>query len=249
MSAARLYPLLRVVPRSLRRAARLAARRFGLDVRPYSGMLDSSIRLARVCEHQAITLVVDVGANDGAWAAGLRLGGYKGRIVSIEPQSSEFAKLAARATADPLWTALRLAAGRENGHVTLPLSQDSVWTSFLPSVGDNAAANVVGEEKVPLATLDSALVGLVSNEDRVFLKLDVQGYEMEVVGGGTSLFPNVLAAFVEVILVPLYEGQPSRAEIFSALESRGLRFAGVENGHISPETGEDLYIDALFVRA
>jgi FkbM family methyltransferase len=233
----------------LRRRARLAAKRFGLDVRPFTGMSDSAIRLARICEHREVSLVVDVGANDGDWAASLRLGGYPGRIVSIEPQSSEFARLAERAALDPLWTGLRMAVGRKDEQLTLPLSRDTVWTSFLPVMNETADTEVVREEVVTMTTLDTSVAEFLSNDERVFLKLDVQGYELEVIAGASSVFQHVVAALVEVILVPVYEEQPSREEIFAAFEALGLRLAGVENGHIIPETGEELYIDALFVRA
>jgi FkbM family methyltransferase len=232
----------------LRRMARLAARQMGLDVRPFNPMLNAATRLARVCEHQAVTLVVDVGASGGEWATSLRLGGYNGRLVSYEPQAVEFSKVATRAADDPLWVAHRLAIGRDERELSLSVSRDSRWSSFLPLLIRNGQSDVVGEERVRTVRLDVALGDVVTADDRVFLKLDVQGFEMEVLAGAPILLPQVVAAYVEVILAPLYAGQPSREELFSALESAGLRLAGVESGYIGPDNGEELYFDALFVR-
>ncbi len=228
--------------------AGVTARRFGLDIRPFNPMLDPAVRLARICERQAVTVAVDVGANIGDWAARLRLGGYRGRLVSFEPQAAACATLTRRAAADPLWDVRRLALGREEGERELSVSRDSRWSSFLPFLIENGQAIVVDQERVPVARLDTAIADLVMSTDRVFLKLDVQGYELEVLAGASGLLRQVVAAQVEVYLANVYRDQPPRQELLWALESTGLRLAGVESGYIGPDNGEELYFDALFVR-
>jgi len=52
-------------------------------------------------ERLGITLLLDVGANTGMFAESLRLMGYKGRIVSFEPNPVDHAELAERASEDP----------------------------------------------------------------------------------------------------------------------------------------------------
>jgi hypothetical protein len=128
----------------------------------------------------------------------------------------------------------------------IAVSRDSRWSSLLTVVADNEQARVVSEETVPVTTLNE--VPLVQADDRVLLKLDVQGYELEVLAGADRLLPKVVVAQAEVTLRPTYEGQPSRDQLFAAFERVGLRLAGVERGGVDTATGEDLYFDALFVR-
>ena len=69
-------------------------------------------QLQSVLEGAHIDLVIDVGANEGQFARGLRRF-YRGEIMSFEPVSSVFEKLAATASADPLWQVHKLALGSE----------------------------------------------------------------------------------------------------------------------------------------
>jgi FkbM family methyltransferase len=67
-----------------------------------------------------ITMVFDVGAHIGhigEYATRLRHIGYRGRIISFEPQAAAFAVLANKAIGDPLWNAERLALGNRVGEL------------------------------------------------------------------------------------------------------------------------------------
>jgi hypothetical protein len=63
----------------------------------------AEVHLRNLLRHYAINCVVDVGANEGQFATGLRQLGYPGRIVSFEPQSGPMAVLQQRAAGDPQW--------------------------------------------------------------------------------------------------------------------------------------------------
>lgn len=230
-----------------RRVARRAAQRLGLDIRPFLWMLDPASRIVRLCERHGVTALIDAGANDGEWAAELRAKGYRGRLLSFEPQSAVFAKLAARASADPLWEARQLALGRAEGHMELLVSSDSRWSSVLPLQMTNEQSVVVGQETVKVSPLDSAVESLVTEADRVFLKLDVQGYELEVLAGARESLPQVVMAQAEVTIADVYAGQPSSRELIAAFEDAGFRLIGVEGGDIASD-GEQGYFDALFAR-
>lgn len=57
-----------------------------------------------------------------------------------------------------------------------------------------------------------------------FVKLDVQGAEMEVLRGGEGLLKTSLGALVEVWFTPVYEGAPLFAEIDGYLRHEGFSF-------------------------
>ena len=69
-----------------------------------------------------IDLVIDVGANEGQYATQLRrLGGYRGRILSLEPGGAAFTRLERASRDDELWQCRRLALMQSEGEMTLTL--------------------------------------------------------------------------------------------------------------------------------
>jgi hypothetical protein len=69
-----------------------------------------------------VHLVIDVGANSGQYASGLRAAGYAGRIVSFEPLSEPHGRLAAASSRDADWDCRQLALGRRPGTRTINVS-------------------------------------------------------------------------------------------------------------------------------
>jgi FkbM family methyltransferase len=92
-----------------------------------------------------------------------------------------------------------------------------------------------------------------------FIKMDIQGAELDVLKGGDATLPSVLAVVCEVEFVPLYKGQPLYGDIDAHLRSRGfmlhtfvgfagrvmkpLAFHGTPNYPI-----QMMWSDALFTR-
>lgn len=240
------------MPRPLRRAVRHALRRLGLDVHPFNPADDPEIRRVRLMRNLGVDLVLDVGANVGQYATIVRLSGYTGRIISFEPQTEAFADLAVRASRDPLWEVQRLALGRSDGYAEINVASASETSSFLPpssSVVDNPAFAVVRTERVPIARLDSLTHELLGPSQRPYLKMDVQGFELEILAGASQTLPRIAGAEAEMMLHPLYEGQPFYRQILDAFEDAGLKLTAIEPGYANPTTGEMSYFNALFARA
>jgi FkbM family methyltransferase len=68
-----------------------------------------------------IDCVLDVGANRGQFARHLRAIGYRGRIVSFEPNPDEFAILQRSFASDPAWSGYPIALGKGNGTLQLKI--------------------------------------------------------------------------------------------------------------------------------
>jgi FkbM family methyltransferase len=56
-----------------------------------------------------------------------------------------------------------------------------------------------------------------------FLKLDVQGYELEVLRGGEQTLASAQAVLMEVSLIDLYQGNPLLHEVTAFMDARGFR--------------------------
>jgi len=201
-----------------------------------------------------IDLVLDVGANVGQFGAALRSVGYRRRIVSFEPLSEAFEGLAPATAGDPLWEALPVALGATHRKAAdLHVSQDLEASSLLEMeerhVRHWPPSAYVGTEVVAVHTLDALTEQLGLRHRRIYLKLDVQGYELEVLRGVAAVLPHVVAVEAEVSLVPLYSGAPLYREVVDHLSGLGFALVSIEGITEEPESGQMLQLDAIFGRA
>lgn len=203
---------------TVRRALR---RRLGIDI------LNVRPEIADILLHQQIDLVLDVGANEGQYASMLRAWGYRGRIVSFEPLSAPFRILNARAERDPLWDVVNIGLGDRDTTATINVAANSVYSSILPATAalhaydDQAAA--VSTEVVTVRRLDSVLAEVQRDSRRLYLKVDTQGYERNVIEGAGPLLETFQAVQLELSENPMYEGEPTFLEMTTWLASRGFR--------------------------
>lgn len=234
----------------VRRFIRRTMRR---DIIPFTPHHSAEARLARCLASQKIDLVLDVGANAGGFALQLIENGYQGRVVSFEPIGALHAYLKRQSERYPNWTiAEPCAVGAETGTVQLNVSRNLSSSSVLGMMENHLdvapESALQRQESVPLRRLDDLAVSYVRKEDRVFVKLDVQGYEDRVLDGATALMTKLWGLQVEMSLVPLYEGQV----LFSLMDER-IRAAGFELWGMDPvltdaRVGRVLQFDALYMR-
>jgi FkbM family methyltransferase len=158
-------------------------------------------------EDRGIDVVIDVGANIGQFGESLRAGGYRGRIVSFEPIASAFQVLSKVAREDGNWEVNHCGLGAASGAARLNVSELSVFSSILGSTSvaslhDNRMA-VDHIEEISIRTLDEVAAEI---EGKVFLKVDTQGYERQVIEGGRQTMPRVLGIMLELPVIHVYEG-------------------------------------------
>ena len=174
-------------------------------------------------QHSGADLVIDIGANRGQFAQRLRATGYAGRILSVEPLPDEHAHLEQISARDSLWTiAPRVAIGSEQGEITLYRYADTSLSSALQPVGNAAEFADAEEVLTPLTTLDALIAEHVSEEARLFVKIDVQGLEMQVIAGGSATLDRAAGVSVELALRRIYKDEPSYLEVLTALDAHGL---------------------------
>jgi FkbM family methyltransferase len=237
------------------RAAHALLRRFGVDLVRYPGDAHRfpDAERQRILAAQSVGLILDVGANAGQFAELVRRNGYSGRIVSFEPLHKPFEELTKRTARDPLWEAQRLAIGARSGKAVMHVTANS-WSSSTrqPLETHLSAAEmvVVGETTVPVATLDE-LAGQADWHDHVaYVKLDVQGAELDVLEGAERLLADggVVAVEIEVSLVQLYAGQPLFPDVNAFMQKRGYRVLRVEPEFEDPNTGFVLQLNVTYGR-
>lgn len=201
-----------------------------------------------------IDLVLDVGANEGQFAFEIRTGGYSKRILSIEPMASAHMHLLQVSESDVDWQVhSRCAVGASTGEIDLYIAGNSVSSSVLPMLAahiDAAPESAYqGRETVPMTTLDLIGTKYLDQAKSLFLKIDTQGYEWQVLDGAKTILPKVRGILMEISFVPLYEGQHLWRESIERLEIEGFVLWGLQPVFADPASGRILQMDALFFRA
>lgn len=227
---------------------------FGCSMQRISAYSSPMIRLAMLLDRLRTTLLIDIGANEGQFAAALRAAGYRGRIVSVEPLSAAHAALTKAAANDSQWTiAERCAAGAAPGRATLHVSGNSVSSSLreMTAAHLDAAAysKYVGTEEVRVVTLADLTAQYGGASDaRVFIKLDVQGHERDVLDGAGDRLDTISGIQLELSLVELYAGQALMPAQVDFLAKHGLALWSLDRGFMDGNTGRLLQCDGTFVR-
>lgn len=237
----------------IKRFVRNCIRRAGWDIKRSDPRSSEASRIVRQLFVHEIDVVFDVGANTGQFATMLRDAGFPGRIVSFEPSTNAHSTLSKRARRDANWiVAPRMALGDHDGTISLNLAGNSVSSSVLPMLPSHASAapesRYVGSETVDLRTLDSVGTELAMDTERVFLKLDVQGFEYKVLQGAEQFLSCVTGLQIELSLVPLYDGERLFHPMLLDLEERGYEMWSLVPSFVDPGTGRLLQLDAIFFR-
>lgn len=228
-------------------------RNYGFDIQRYNPSLSTDAQLMMMLEKHKVNLIFDIGANVGQFGRQLRDAGYKGRIVSFEPLSTAREKLLSASQNDPLWEVAQQAAiGSENGETEIHVAGNSVSSSVLAMLDThiNAAPDSapVGREKVPLRRLDTIALERLAPDSVLFMKIDTQGYEDNVLEGATRLLGEAVGLQIELSLVPLYQGQGLYDEMIAQLNANGFELWGLTSAFVDPSNGRLLQIDATLFR-
>jgi len=238
---------------SLKHWARTQLWKLGYDVVEYRPHLHALARRRRLLERAGIDVVLDVGANAGQFAAELRADlGWRGRIVSFEPLAAVHAALAARAAADGQWDTHAYALGDTDGSARIGIAGNSYSSSLLemlPAHVDAAPESAfTGFETIRTRRLDSVIDEVCPPPARLYLKLDVQGFERQALAGAQATLARVRVLQLEMSLVPLYAGAATFGELHALLESRGFVPFALEPGFARRDSGQVLQVDGLYCR-
>lgn len=237
------------LPARLRHAFLEKLQSMGLEIRKTQP--ESARRLRYFLKRFHIDVVLDVGANIGQYGRQLRALGYGGQIYSFEPGGEAFEKLDRLAARDPAWTPLRLALGSTEGTVTLNVSEASDFSSIRKvrdeTLNLDGHARIRVREQVSCRRLDTVLTELPVGGG-LLLKLDVQGFEDEVLAGAGAALDGIDAIEIELSATPLYEGQRLMEEQIQYLRSRGFELYDLWDGFRNRNTGQVMEFEALFFR-
>ncbi len=191
--------------------------------------------------------ILDVGANEGYWIRmALRIFPDTPCIL-IEPQD-EMVPLLTKVTRDFAGVELfKAGAAAEAGRLVLTIWEDLAGSSYLPRVDDRKLQD--GTQRwTDMVTLDDLL-----HERQTFhpdlVKLDIQGYELEALKGGESLFGRTQVFIAETSLFSSSPQEPTTREVVDFMADRGYELYDVTEYLRRPADGALGQIDLAFAKA
>ncbi|CAN5337751.1 FkbM family methyltransferase [soil metagenome] len=239
---------------SLERTIKNIFQNFGILIRKYNAATSEDLRRIKLFEYYKIDLVFDIGANKGQYATGIIDAGYKHKIVSFEPLSSVHSIIDNASKSYSNWTvAPRCAIGAKKEEIEINISANSVSSTLLTMLDSHIEgapeSKIIGKEKVQVFSLDEISDTYTANAKNIFLKIDVQGFEQEVLKGATAMIDRTTGIEMEISLVPLYENQTwLLPQILEYMEQKGFVLTSIVPAFTDNVTGKVLQCNGIFYR-
>lgn len=224
----------------------------GILVQRYSPRYSHDALVKALLQRFGIDLVIDVGANSGQYGRHLRALGYMGELVSMEPLSAAFAQLKECAAKDARWQVHNVAIGTARQSTQINVSENSFSSSLLGMETAHseaaAASRYVRTETIEVVPLgDVVTAEMLAKHKHIFLQVDVQGFEREVIEGALEVLPKLCMVELELSMVPLYEGGPLYRELIDRMEELDFELYTMAPEFRHPETHRLLQTNGLFV--
>ena len=229
---------------TLTQAVRKFVRSWGFDVTSFDSSYSVIARRRQLMRHYAIDLVLDVGANTGQYVKTLRNDiEYVGCVISFEPVFAAYELIRAKAAQDRFWKTHHCALGDFTGMADINVSNNSQCSS-----ASAPESRYVGKERIEVKRLDDIYVSLVEGARNVYLKVDTQGFERNVIEGARNTLPLIGTVQLELSLVPLYVGELMFLEMIGLMQQAGYRLVALEPTFSDHLSGELLQADGIFRR-
>ena len=222
--------LLKPARRIIRRTYRL----LGYDISRWPPLLDELPgHLAGLLPRLGVNCVIDVGAHWGEYGTQLRALGYEGRIVSFEPVGASAERLRERAKDDSSWMVLQVALGRSSESRLMNVPGHSDLASFLEPdefvlthFPDSA---IQSREEVQVRRLDELFDECTAGiaEPRVYVKMDTQGWDLEVFAGAAERLDRIVALQSELSVKAINQGMPIYLEALTEYHRMGFELTGL----------------------
>ena len=225
-------------------------RRFGLDIHRY---YPDEPHEGKLLKKYGVESIFDVGANIGQSAQGFRSYGFDGKIVSFEPVEHLFTILSANAQTDANWLVEKLALGAVAATADIFVSGGHAGASSMLEMTDLVRElapdqAVTHQQRVDVSTVDEMVKKHYPNGDRLFLKLDVQGYEAQVLAGAANALSKIVGIRLELGLVESYRGESLLYDLLPLMYRQGFRAVAMEPAWASEKTDELLQMNVTLFR-
>jgi FkbM family methyltransferase len=230
---------------SIKSVIKASVRALGYDIRKVVVGQDPFYDMQQLTKSQPSPVVFDVGANVGQTIDSLRRVLAQPKIHAFEPSQQTFRELQDKYSGISNLHLNNFALGAQHGVLEFIENTHPTMSSFLePSIASWGA--VKQRVQVNIRTVDDYCADL-GLETIDILKLDTQGFDLEVIKGANRLLGRhrIHLIYMEIIFSEMYKGLPRLDEIFGSLADRGFVLITFYEFHY--QNGRLGWTDALFV--
>jgi FkbM family methyltransferase len=189
-----------------------------------------------------VRTVIDIGAGNGTPA--LRTAFPSVKHLLVEPLEEFLPALRRLASEMADADVVLAAAGPVDGEIVLNVHPDLFGSSPLK---EGEATGVNGFERTVQQVTVDRLVAESSAPPPFLLKIDTQGYELEVLRGSERVLADTAAILLEVSLFQFFDGGPLLADIVEHLGRLGFVAYDIVDHAYRPLDGALAQVDMLFV--
>ncbi len=230
---------------------RQLALKFGYDLVKDKNK-DFDAQLNQFLQKNQFDGVIDVGANIGQYAQRLMTAGWHKPIFSFEPNPQVHALLQSKAQNIPAWRVQpAMALGSKTGTAQFQISKESDMSSLLPQTDllqkISPSSSISRTIDVKVVRLDE-LAQTFSDCQKLFVKMDVQGFESEVLTGATGLLPKIHGLQLELSLLTMYSGEKLWLPMIEDLATMGFAVHLLFPGYFERKLARQLQVDCIFLR-
>ena len=188
-------------------------------------------------------VIIDVGAYSGDWTRLCKCLFPVSQVLMIEPQAAmkrDLEHLMAESSGVELASVLVGATPQATAGFYYVGSASSV----LPEAEKNDLPSVY----LPMTTLDALTIGKVFARPDL-IKLDVQGYEVEVLKGGPRTLAGAEVVVMEVNLIAINKGAPLFHDVVKFMADRGFQVYDICTFYRRPYDRALWQTDVVFIRS
>ena len=228
---------------------------FGYKLKKSKWLYEKNLNLNKSLSNNNINSIIDVGANNGQFAEEVFKNGFKGYVLSFEPLEIEYSNLLDKKLKMKKYDweiAERCGLGASEKKLDINISGMRQSSSILDisEIHTNLYPESIniGKEKIDIFPLDKFYNKIINMKKNILLKIDTQGYELEILKGAIKTLGYVDAIYVEVSLVKLYKNQPLFDEILDFTKKFGFSVWSVDRAVGNKSTGQTYQLDILFTK-
>ncbi len=221
-----------------------------LKLRDNPSYSDCTKTIDILLKHHTPSVLFDIGAHNGDWSQIILESIPNDIYIGLfEPQKKHFNKLEELFKGVPNKYLFNIALGSISGKGIIKgggasaslLNANNMQHTIFPNSFDTAET-----EDTPILTLDEVIETHKLKLPDV-IKIDVQGFELDVFKGAINTLKNVEYIIAELSFISLYENQPSLPELLQFLETNNFRI--IDFGHQwRNNKREIIQVDAIFKR-
>lgn len=208
----------------------------------------ASVEHEKLFRNDNYSMIIDIGANRGQFALVARRCFPEARIISFEPLTGPTQYFNSIFSSDKNTKLIKSAIGRKREKRKIHISNRDDSSSLLP-ISNKQIDTFPGTETIESIEIDvHPLTDYFKKSDiqmNSLLKIDVQGFELEVLNGCSQLIDLFDSIYCECSFIELYSGQPLAKDIINWLNNRNFHLRGVYNTYYD-KNGTSVQADFYF---